>query len=390
MPLSRRTFIRTLGGSGLVLGAGGFGLTRCDRMPDSAIAGWRDPGAGRRDVREWALAHALLAPNPHNLQPWLADLRVPDQITLSCDPDRVLPETDPFGRQILIGFGTFLEILEIAAREKGYRADITLFPEGAPSQRSAAHRIGSAPVARIRLSKDVSVQRSPLFRAIAARRSCKEPYDLARPLTEADAIALRTVHRDAAITLTVARDPGRAATLRKLTRDAMLLEMSTPRTLQESIDLSRIGADEIAANPDGIDLHGPMFWWLKRFGVMTKEKAMTPGTMAYQGGIDYAMGWSEATPSFGWLTTSGNSRHDQVRAGRAYVRLNLQATAQGVAMHPVSQLLQEYPEMTDLQRDFYRFAASRDGDTIQMLFRIGYAETPPPSPRRPLDALIRT
>lgn len=178
--------------------------------------------------------------------------------------------------------------------------------------------------------------------------------------------------------------------LRELTRDAMLLELRTPRTLKESIDLTRVGAEEIAANPDGIDLHGPLFWWLKRLGLMTREKAMQPGTIAFQGGIDYALGWADATPSFGWIATDGNSREGQIAAGRAYVRLNLQATRLGVAMHPVSQLLQEYPEMTDLQRKFYKTVGVPTGQTVQMLFRLGYADRPAPSPRHPLDSFIRT
>lgn len=69
---------------------------------------------------------------------------------------------------------------------------------------------------------------------------------------------------------------------------------------------------------------------------MTPEKAMTPGTLAYQGGIDYALGWVEATPSFGWLVSPDNSRTRQVESGEVYVRLNLQAAALGVAIHPVS------------------------------------------------------
>jgi len=34
--------------------------------------------------------------------------------------------------------------------------------------------------------------------------------------------------------------------------------VTTPTAKQESVDLMRIGADEIAANPDGIGLEGAM------------------------------------------------------------------------------------------------------------------------------------
>ena len=389
MALTRRKFIKTIGGTGIVLGAGAVGLTQCDRMPAEAIAGWQGPGTGRTDPREWALAHALLAPNPHNMQPWIADLREPDAVTLLVDPDRLLVETDPYGRQILIGHGTFLELFDLAAREVGYRSEITLFPAGSAPPEAGAEAIATHPVAHIRLVRDTGVETSPLFQHIFTRRSCKEPF-ADQPLTAADAEALRSGHKDTAIDLGIVREGAGAERLKNLTRDAMLLELQTPRTLKESIDVVRVGADEIAEHRDGIELHGPFFWWLKTLGLMTPEKSMTPGTMAYQGGIDYALGWAEATRSFGWITTRDNSRASQVQSGRAYVRLNLAATANGIAMHPVSQLLQEYPEMADLQRAFLTEIGPPAGHTVQMLFRLGYADRPAPSPRRPLDAILRT
>ena len=87
-------------------------LSACDRMPASAVAAWRagmTPPSEDPDPRIRALAWAMLAPNPHNLQAWLADLRRPGEIDLRLDPGRLLPATDPQGRQVLIGGGAFLE-----------------------------------------------------------------------------------------------------------------------------------------------------------------------------------------------------------------------------------------------------------------------------------------
>ena len=59
-----------------------------------------------------------------------------------------------------------------------------------------------------------------------------------------------------------------------------------------------------------------------------------------------------------WIITPENDRMSQLVAGRTYVRLNLQATSMGLALHPHSQLLQEYPEMKDLQ-DEYKTSITR-------------------------------
>jgi hypothetical protein len=380
MAVSRRGFIRVIGGG--VVGAAlvGGGLQGCDRMPASAVAPWTGP-VGETDPRRRALSWALLAPNPHNMQPWLVDLRREGEILLHIDRTRLLPETDPFARQIVIGHGTFLELLVLAAGAEGYRCEIEYFPQGQPAEGEVDDR----PLARIRLQREAA-SRDSLFAQIPHRRSTKEPYD-ARPLQPEHARALQAAHRGEP-QLTISADPALAAGLRGVTERAMLIELQTPRTLKESIDRLRIGGEAIAAQPDGIELHGPFFWWLSKLGLMTPEKAMTPGTMAYQGGIDYALGWARATPAFGWLTTAANDRISQIEAGRAYVRLNLKATELGVAMHPVSQVLQEYSEMAELQREFLTALGISNGQTVQMLFRLGYSEPVPPSPRRRLGALL--
>jgi hypothetical protein len=54
----------------------------------------------------------------------------------------------------MMGRGTFLELLELAAIERGLRAKIELFSEG----EFTPEKIGNCPVARIRLSVDFLLQ----------------------------------------------------------------------------------------------------------------------------------------------------------------------------------------------------------------------------------------
>lgn len=383
--MNRRRFIRVIGAGGVIVAGSAVGLTQCDQMPAEAIAGWEGTGGGESDVRRWALAHAILAPNPHNMQSWIADISEPDTITLLVDRDRLLPETDPFGRQIVIGCGCFLELLVMALAERGYAADVSVFPDGGGETGSDLSR----PFAHIKLRQAADVARDPLFRQIPLRRSNKEPYDAEKPLTSDHAATLAGAYDDDAIPLRFTETPADLARIRDIAARAVMLEMETPRTHKESIDRVRIGADAIARHRDGIDLNGPMFWWMNKLGLITPETMSTPGTMAWQGGIDYAMGWLNGTPSYGWMTTAGNDRATQVAVGRAYVRLNLQATALGVGMHPNSQALQEYPEMATLQQQLLTATGTTGGHTMQMLFRLGYAPPPPPSPRRPSEDIVR-
>jgi len=59
-------------------------------------------------------------------------LRGSGRIVLSIDHSRAARALDPLGRQVFISCGAFIENLDIAAREFGYRADIDLFPAGWP------------------------------------------------------------------------------------------------------------------------------------------------------------------------------------------------------------------------------------------------------------------
>jgi hypothetical protein len=93
---------------------------------------------------------------------------------------------------------------------------------------------------------------------------------------------------------------------------------------------------------------------------------------------------AKSARAFGWIINSNKNRADQINAGRAYARMNLKATELGLGVHPWSQSLQEYPEMRELYREIHELIGQ--GETVQMLYRIGYAERIEPTPRRGLAA----
>ena len=135
MALSRRNYIKVIGAGVIVAAAGGaVAVPRLDAMPVTAVEGWSGPSSAERDPRRRALAFALLAPSPHNLQSWLVDLSRDGEVLLFVDGGRLLPQTDPLSRQILLGQGCFLEILSMAAAARGWRTETQLFrPARGPS-----------------------------------------------------------------------------------------------------------------------------------------------------------------------------------------------------------------------------------------------------------------
>ncbi|WGV15953.1 Acg family FMN-binding oxidoreductase [Fuscovulum ytuae] len=379
MTLTRRKMIHLMGGGAILAAGAGFGFA-ATRNPQTAYLPWEM--AGRYDdPRMRALSWALLAPNPHNRQPWLADLSEQGVITLYADLERMLPHTDPLHRQITIGLGCLLELLRMAAADDGHRAETTLFPQG-----SSPTALDTRPIARITLTADPSVARDPLFALVPQRRSNKEPFDLTRPIApELLPEIAKAVQNGAAFGGTV--DTAEVLDLRALTHEALRIEVETPHTFQESVDLFRIGHREVDANPDGIDFSGPLFETLRLTGQFSRESAADPTSFAFQSGLDAVFANTDTAMGHVWLVTKDNSRDTQIATGADWLRVNLAATARGLGFQPLSQALQEYPEMAALYAQVHERLAP-DGGTVQMLARIGYGPTVGTSPRWPLESRI--
>jgi len=354
-------------------------------MPAAAIEAWLGP-APQLDVRRWILSYAILAPHSHNLQSWLVDLATPDEILLRCDLNRLLPETDPYSRQIMMSHGTFLELLDIAARERGLRAAVELFPKGA----FAAEKLDQRPVARIRLATDPLVQKDPLFAQILRRHTNRSLYDIERPVATnawqamADAVKPNPLH----FGFVGADSPDGMRQHRAVAAEAWRIELTTPRTILESFKVLRVGGAEVERYRDGLVVMDPMVVLLDRLGLFDRGHAPAPDGYATTSQIKDFNRKLESTPGFLWMVTEGNDRVTQVNAGRAYARVQLAATAHGVVMQPLQQALQEYPEQAQAHANIRHLLAAHPAQTVQMWARVGYAPPVEPAPRRALDAFV--
>jgi hypothetical protein len=351
----------------------------CASVADADEA-WRSPGAGERDVRRWALAHAILAPNPHNKQPWLVQLDGESDILLRPDLSRLLPATDPFDRQIVIGCGAFLELLAMAAAERGYRADTIVWPEGEPQP-----RLDARPVARVRLVRDREVAAHPLFAQVLQRRTNRSTYDAERPVRSAELDQLREAQRPG-VTLGSTAAPERVAALRRIVHRGYIVEADAPGPYRENVEAMRIGAREVLRYRDGISLSGPAIEAGRLTGLVSRAAFLKPDSFTRGEFRKSGDPWAETSMAFAWLATGGNSRAEQVEAGRAYLHLNLLATRAGFAMQPWSQCLQEYPEMRPTLDAVHRALGVEPPRRVQMLVRLGHADAVPPAPRRGLAA----
>ena len=379
--MKRRMLLKT-GAAAIAVVAGSGVIWVNTRTPTKALAPWRDAEQGFGDVRLNCLAYAILAPSPHNRQPWRVELTGGKGMELYCDLDRRLPETDPFDRQITIGLGCFLELLRMAAANLGYKAVITPFPDGEPASDAVLdnRRIASITLEFSKVTKD------PLFEQVLSRRSTKEAFALEQAVS-ADTLQQLTsidAHHQVSGVVEVAQ----TAALKQTIYEGMAIEFGARSTLEESAKLMRFGKAQIERSPDGIDIGGPMMEAFITAGILTRESFSDPQGALVLDYLNRVKAMFETSKGFVWVASHGNSRSDQLKAGADYLKLNLQAGALGLAMQPVSQALQEYPAMAGLYQKVHKQLNVAQPARLQMLARIGYAGQPSPSPRWAVESVI--
>jgi hypothetical protein len=389
---NRRSFLQraAIGGGGLLIfTAGGLTWRAWERgslgkiYEGTAFEPWEDWRNNRFKGPSGLVSAAILASNPHNSQPWL--FRVDERrIDLYANISRSLRSIDPFLREMYIGLGCSLENLMVAARGRGYEPRLILFPNGGKQSL----------VARVAL-KPGSAAEVPHYRAIGKRHTNRSAYDRGRDLPPAviEAFNKQALSSNATL-LSFSADDREGKLFAEGTIEATSKFIADPKLLEDSHHWFRYSLEEVNEKRDGLSVVGlGMPEWRTRVALSLPESWLG----------DFGRKWLEATesqhcataPRFGVIAV--RNRDDKahlLEAGRLWQRLHLEATLQGVAMHPLNQMM----EMADhdcfeghIGRAEYQLARIVNDDGLQAVFgfRCGYAIQPAkPAPRRGVNEVI--
>jgi hypothetical protein len=153
----------------------------------------------------------------------------------------------------MMSHGTFLELVDMAARERGIRTTIELFPQGEFSPTEIDQR----PVARIRLQPDPAISKDPLFNVILKRHTNREAYDMnqAVPTEIIQKMADSVKPYPVRFGFAGQERPDMLKKHREIAAEAWRIELTTPAKILETYALLRIGAGEIAKHRDGISIN---------------------------------------------------------------------------------------------------------------------------------------
>jgi nitroreductase len=315
------------------------------------------PDGGALDERlRFLLRYAILAPSSHNSQPWA--FAVDDgRVDVSADDSRWLRAADADRRELHVSVGCALANLLVAADRFGFETSVT-YGDGE-----------DGPLASVAFEADGGTGGDEtLFEAMTARRTAHGAF-ADDPVSAATLDRLRASVRDDAIEFRAVTDDRTRDRIAELQAEGDRLQMHDAdyrAELGHWIGTGALGASWLAARVGQLAV--------TYLDVGDREAAKNSKLV-------------RSAPVVGVFVTGGDTVEERVRTGEAFERLSLAATAAGVAVHPMSQIL-ERPDLKAELADLLDLGEA----TPQHLVRLGYDAADreePHTPRWPVSAVER-
>lgn len=372
--MSRRKFVKTTLSAGLVLGCGPV-LTACSGAKRNDLPGFQNQGGPDQALDTTSrsiLYHASLAPSGHNSQPWRVRIESHRVWIIEADHERKLPAVDPQSRELMLSLGAFVENLVLAAGAVGLAADIQVL----------ARELQDRDVLRVTFHED-KPNGYPLQR-IVKRRTVKHGH-LSRELSDADVNALSNAMGGRLFYFP--RGSEHADCIRDAAVENFRFQAARDDAQEELVKWLRLNNRDARKYRDGLtsegmEIGGFKGWFVRHF--LKPEDFLKPSNrkqgveltteLAHQGG--------------GWLvmTSPGDTVADLIETGRRFERMALLAREHGIAIHPMTQILEEKKGLSQIVRhhgnDFFP----------QFILRVGYLEKypEPVSLRRRVEWFVHT
>ena len=328
---------------------------------DAELPVWGGPAERLRFLLRWA----VLAPSRHNAQPWAFEIEG-DELRVRGDPWRALPAVDPRDREMAMACGAALLNLRVAAAHFGRATSHEIVAGGRPD----------GILARLRLEEPrrPAPGEEELFEAIPRRRTCRQPLDGREP----PAGLVARLARDAAEEGCELRpvEPGERAAVAALVAEADRRQWGDRSVRAEHARWTRTGG---SGRRDGMPP-----WAL---GLSEAAAFLQPLWLlvADPGAVEAERDRRRVAtaPVLQCLGTGGDHPVDHVAAGQALERVLLRAAAAGLSACFLGSAV-EVPEVARRLR-----AALGMRSFPQALFRLGYGGEGRPTPRRPVDEVLR-
>jgi nitroreductase len=316
------------------------------------------------DQLEFLLGYAILAPSPHNTQPWQFRINAMD-VEVYADWGKRLRVVDPHGRELVLSCGAALFNLRVAAEyfEKAWRLE--RFPDAAHPTLLARFHLG--------MQGETSSDDVVLFNAITRRHTHRGTFR-PDPLPEgllANLVA--SAEREGCWLMAADTDEARAA-IGDLVADADRCQWADRHFRDE---LARWLRKDPGHSVDGIPVHElGIEDWLS-FAGPSLIRTFDRGKGQAARDRDIAV----HSPILAVLGTERDDADSWLSAGQGMQNVLLRARAEDVWASFLCQPL-EVPELRD------RLASICGRPNPQVVLRLGYADEASPTPRRGVRSLL--
>ena len=310
------------------------------------------------------LTYASLAPSGHNTQPWTVYVVDRTHWRIGTRREHWLPAVDPNNRETLLSIGAFLENLIVAAGNLGYAVEYAV----------VARTSFDSPLIDLRL-RQAQPSEYPLIR-LERRRTLRKGYG--NQLLRVEDV--RTVTGGASDFHYFPRDGKAAQFLSEATIGANRLQAyrdPAQEELAEWIRWSKKDQQRLrnGLTPAGMEIDGMLGWYVGTF--YDRTDVLTPSFR--EAGIRQVV--ERVSQGAGWLVMTGpDSVAGLIETGRRFQRMWLLLREHSIAIHPMTQVLEESSDTKTVAREL-----GIDG-VPQFVLRIGYVtQYPDPvSPRMPV------
>ena len=373
--VSRRGFIfGSIGVGSAVIVGGGIGKAAQNGLfsagEGDGFTAWDESLEGMSGIA----AAGVLAASSHNTQPW--SFRVSDDgIDVLGDSKRLMGAADPRLRELHISLGCAIENMAVAAAAQGLATDVEIV------------RGGSEHFARLTFAPGlVDAAYAALAEQIPLRSTNRGAYDADRaPGSPERDIFSACLTGDVSLKLLSSAEERSAFSA--LTVAATGVHVADEKMQRDSHAWYRMTQAEVERYQDGITIDGAAAGIVGT--TFLKMFPPTPDAFDEQ--------WAKVTgethcataPMFGLLVAGAVGDHAAwIAAGRAYQRIQLEATRLGIATHPLSQSLavRDRDLAVGTRNEFAEgLDVYADGGEVVLAFRLGYPKADVPrSPRRAL------
>jgi hypothetical protein len=369
--MNRATFLKIAGGALLAAGGAGYLLSDRKNFVRADIRATATTSPLLPDERE-ILYMASLAPSGHNTQPWFVQYLEPYHWIIGNDRSKWLPAVDPTQRETLLSIGAFVQNLELAANTLGYSCEFELLAQNNQDEN----------VLSVRLKKKGS---TPAFdlNEIKLRRTVRSHYNGA-PLRKEDVDFLLENERDHLAFFE--KNSPEHKLLDEQTIEANQAQANRDDAQTELSEWMRFSSRDAEKYCDGLtvasmEIEGVAGWFVRNFYKKSNVKAPDFRKQS----VDIVK--KQVAQSGGWMliASKDNSVATLLETGRRLQRLSLKIRQKSIALHPMTQILEEPPYSQNIAQSL-GIAVN-----VQFILRMGYLDKypAPVSLRRPVEWFVR-